>query len=320
MDLLPLQQIIKNTSLEPLGPLLTDAFLEQIRHGDFKKWRSLLAKMTNIPVSGIDFGKVIRIGCADDCEADKQSLLRDQLQAFVPWRKGPFGLFGIDVDSEWRSDLKWSRLQGHIASLQGKTVLDVGCGNGYYGFRMLDAGAELVVGIDPHIPYVAQFWAVKHFVPELPLFVLPVALEQLPSPLPGFDTVFSMGVLYHRRSPIDHLQQLKNCLKPGGELILESLYVDGEQGYCLMPEDRYARMSNVWFVPTIATAVQWLSRCGYVDTVVIDESVTSIEEQRNTEWMPFESLADALNPNDKNKTVEGLPAPRRVIVKSRRPE
>ena len=56
-----------------------------------------------------------------------------------------------------------------------------------------------------------------------------------------------MGVLYHRRSPIDHLLELKGCLQTGGELVLETLVIDGGLGEVLVPENRYAKMRNVWF-------------------------------------------------------------------------
>jgi tRNA (mo5U34)-methyltransferase len=123
-----------------------------------------------------------------------------------------------------------------------------------------------------------------------------------------------MGVLYHSRSPYAHLSQLRQCLRPGGQLILETLYVDEEAGNGLMPVDNYARMPKIWFIPSISTLLNWLDHSGYVDIEVIDESVTTIEEQRSTSWMPFESLREALDLYDENKTIEGLPAPKRVIV------
>ncbi|MCK5843119.1 MAG: DUF1698 domain-containing protein, partial [Victivallales bacterium] len=68
------------------------------------------------------------------------------LKKLHPWRKGPFNLFGVEIDAEWRSNLKWNRLSDGISPLKGKLVLDLGCGNGYYGLRMIGEGAERVVG------------------------------------------------------------------------------------------------------------------------------------------------------------------------------
>jgi tRNA (mo5U34)-methyltransferase len=319
MNLKPLQNLIDGSPLEPLLPFTNDEFLQQIRYGDFPKWRKLLSQLPQIQPSSVDFGSKVRIGIASDSDSQTLAQLRKQLLEFIPWRKGPFELFGIDMETEWQSNLKWDRLVKEISPLKSRRVLDVGSGNGYYGFRMLEEGAEMVLGIDPHIAYVAQFWLLKHFAAESPVFVLPLTLEQVPPSLNYFDTVFSMGVIYHRRSPIDHILELKSCLRPGGELVIESICVDGEAGYSLTPEKKYARMGNVWFVPSIPTLVQWLSRCGMEQISVIDESTTTLDEQRKTEWMPFDSLEDALDANTPHLTIEGLPAPKRVVVKAMRP-
>ena len=318
MDLAPLQKLIDGTPLARLGPLLDDQYLQQIGHGDLPKWRSLLAGLPELRASSVSLGSTVSIGKSGDLDPAALASLELQLREFIPWRKGPFSVFGIDIESEWQSDMKWSRLHKAIAPLQGRKVLDVGSGNGYYSFRMLEAGADLVIGIDPHIAYVAQFWAIKHFLPMLPVFVLPMMLEEMPSRLEYFDTAFSMGVIYHRRSPIEHLLQLKNSLRSGGELVIETIYVDGPEGYCLTPAKKYARMSNVWFLPSIGTLLQWLARCGFKDVQVIDKTTTTFGEQRKTDWMPFDSLRDALDPDDLHITIEGLPAPKRVVVTARR--
>ena len=39
-----------------------------------------------------------------------------------------------------------------------------------------------------------------------------------------------------------------------------------------------------------------------------------VDEQRSTEWMRFDSLASALDPNDSGRTVEGWPAPERALL------
>lgn len=319
MDFSPLHALIDHTPLSPLQPFLQQEFLQQIKHGDMARWQQRLDSLPDLHASAITLGDTVTIGTQADVSTEQHTHITEALREFIPWRKGPFSLFGTTIDTEWQSQLKWQRVLPALTPLTGRRILDVGSGNGYYGFRMLEAGAKLVVGIDPHIAYVAQFWAVKRYAPKLPLFVLPLTLEQLPSPLPHFDTVFSMGVLYHRRSPVDHLMQLRNCLRSGGELVLETLYVDGPEGYSLTPEEHYARMSNVWFVPSIKTLVRWLSRCRFTDIQIVDESVTTLQEQRKTDWMPFDSLQDALDTSRPEQTIEGYAAPKRVVVIARVP-
>jgi tRNA (mo5U34)-methyltransferase len=52
---------------------------------------------------------------------------------------------------------------------------------------------------------------------------------------------------------------------------------------------------------------------------MVDISTTSIEEQRSTDWMTFESLEDFLDPNDHSKTIEGHPAPTRAVFLAEAP-
>jgi tRNA (mo5U34)-methyltransferase len=254
-------------------------------------------------------------GHADEAN---RNALDSALRGLIPWRKGPFHLFGVHIDTEWRSDWKWQRVAPHL-DLRGKRVLDVGCGNGYYMWRMLGAGADSVVGIDPNWLFLCQFLAMKNYLPELPAWHLPLAFEELPGKLQGFDTVFSMGVLYHRRSPIDHLLDLKDCLVKGGELVLETLVVEGDAQQVLVPEDRYAQMRNVWFLPSVPALELWLRRAGFEDVRCVDVNTTSVEEQRATEWMRFQSLPEFLDPADHSRTVEGLPAPSRAVLVARKP-
>jgi len=285
-------------------------------HGDLPRWQ---AAVDALPALAIERRELAEAFFLDGtCSAVQRATLEQALKGLMPWRKGPFELFGVNVDTEWHSDWKWARVAPHL-DLAGKRVLDVGCGNGYYQWRMLGAGADCVLGIDPNWLFFCQFLAMKNYLPELPAWHLPLALEALPEKLEGFDTVFSMGVLYHRRSPIDHLLALKDCLLRGGELVLETLVVDGDASTVLVPEDRYAQMRNVWFLPAVPALELWLRRAGFVDVRCVDVSVTSIEEQRSTEWMKFQSLPEFLDPDDHGKTVEGLPAPKRAVLLARKP-
>lgn len=289
--------------------------LHKRAHGHLPKWLDIIASMPSIEPSVIDLTTdAITIGAMSDSSPEQRQQLRDGLMHFKPWRKGPFSLFGIDIDTEWQSNMKWDRVAKVISPLKDRLVLDVGCGNGYYAWRMLGVGAKMVVGIDPSWQFLMQHLALSRYIPDPNFYLLPLTLEDFPRDHQLFDTVFSMGVLYHRRSPLDHILELGSLLTKGGELVLETIVVDGEDGYSLLPAGRYAKMNNVWFLPSCLTLKSWLERCGFIDVNIADLSTTSIEEQRSTEWMSFESLDDYLHPDDETKTVEGYPAPKRVIM------
>lgn len=299
--------------LDVLPQQLQSAF-ELSQHGKLAKWQDMIECLP-VPVPSVRYpdADTVQIGTAADLTNITPDQLKAQLMQLHPWRKGPYELFGIKIDTEWRSDWKWDRLKDHIAPLQHRLVLDVGCGNGYHCWRMLGASAKMVVGIDPLMLNVMQFQLIKKMYGEAPVYVLPFGIEQIPKGLKSFDSVFSMGVLYHRRSPIDHLLELKDCLRPGGELILETLVIDGGAETVLVPEGRYARMRNVWFLPSCETLIGWMKRCGFNNIRLIDITDTTMEEQRTTEWMQFHSLKHFLDPDNPQLTYEGLPAPKRAI-------
>jgi tRNA (mo5U34)-methyltransferase len=295
-------------------PAQIERSLTPDRHGDLPQWLAVLAQLPKIQASQVDLNAdSVLAGALEDCDRPTRAHIEALLHQLQPWRKGPYTLHGIHIDTEWRSDWKWKRLCHQITPLTGRIVLDVGCGNGYHCWRMVGAGAKLVIGIDPMPLRVVQFFAVRHFMGDWPVSVLPVGIETVPPSLQRFDTVFSMGVLYHRRSPFDHLLELRGALRSGGELVLETLVIEGENGQVLVPENRYARMRNVWFIPSCLTLEAWLKRCGYREIRSIDVTPTTPDEQRRTDWMQFESLAEQLHPDQPSLTVEGLPAPRRAI-------
>ena len=285
-------------------------------HGKQNEWQAALATLPALQTAVRDFnGRAVRIGEAQALTATEHAQLLAALQALIPWRKGPYELFGIAIDTEWRSDWKWERVLPHLSSLQDRIVLDVGCGSGYHLWRMYGAGAQAVVGIDPTLLFLTQFQAIKQYAGENPVWMLPLKSEDLPDlRQKGFDTVFSMGVLYHRRDPLGHLQELRRALRAGGELVLETLVVEGDAQTVLMPQDRYAKMRNVWFIPSIALLELWLKRLNFNHIRVVDVTATSVQEQRCTAWSKGESLADFLDPQDASRTIEGYPAPLRATL------
>lgn len=187
--------------LRPGWQCLEDVLSARYRHGDLPAWQAAIDRLPIPADTEARYADTVAVtGTLNNAQHEQ---LRDCLMALVPWRKGPFEICGTTIDTEWRSDWKWQRIAPQI-DLVGAHVLDVGGGNGYYGWRMLDAGASSVIGVDPTLLFVAQFQAIDAFINDPRISVAPLALEDL-APLADaeleFDTVFSMGVLYHRRDP-----------------------------------------------------------------------------------------------------------------------
>lgn len=317
-------ELLKSLAKTPLEswrdslPALIEKGLDSKRWGDLPTWQAALEQLPQLVNSRAYYSDTISIN--GECDSITENTIETLLRQLIPWRKGPFRINELFIDTEWRSDWKWQRVLPHIAPLTNRLVLDVGCGNGYHCWRMLEAKAKQVIGIDPSPRFVMQFYAIKHFIGSAPVDVLPLALEDLPDFIPAFDSVFSMGVLYHRPGPMDHLRQLRSLLRKRGQLILETLVIDHDDqlpchlSQVLVPEKRYAMMNNVWFIPSPNTLCDWLIKCGFENPQVVDINTTSIEEQRVTDWMQYHSLENFLDPNDHTLTIEGYPAPKRAIV------
>ena len=282
-------------------------------HGDWPRWRQALDQLPFAVPATRSLGAAVSAGEPDDLAAADRLRLEAALRDLLPWRKGPFNLFGVHVDAEWRSDRKWARVAPHV-DLRGRRVLDAGCGNGYYGWRMLEAGAASVTGVDPSLLFALQHAAAAYYLGHANHLALPLRLEDLELGEP-FDVVFSMGVLYHRRDPLGHLRDLARHAHAGTVLVIESLIAPDAP---LAPAGRYARMRNVRLIPDVATLFDWLQAAGFGDAQLVDAKTTTAAEQRATAWMPYQSLADALDAEDPSRTVEGHPAPRRAIVVARR--
>lgn len=300
-------------------PAQIAAWQREALHGQFKQWNNAVEFLPDLKPAQLDLLHSVTARSEEPLSPGQLKGIETLLRNLMPWRKGPFSLYGIDIDTEWRSDWKWQRVLPHLSDLTGRTILDVGCGSGYHLWRMIGAGASLAVGIDPTQLFLCQFEAVRKLLgDDRRAHLLPLGIEQLPA-LKAFDTVFSMGVLYHRRSPLEHIWQLKEQLVNEGELVLETLVVDGDEHTVLVPGDRYAQMRNVYFIPSAPALKNWLEKCGFVDVRIVDMCVTSTDEQRRTSWMTSESLADFLDPADPTRTVEGYPAPLRAVLIARKP-
>ena len=309
-------EFTKNSNLEQFHPQLRHVLQQHYElknHGRSIEWDRALESMPQIECADYSF--------TDDsvCIVKPEHLALDSmeykqhLKAFMPWRKGPWNLLGVEIQTEWHSDWKWQRIEPHISPLEGRQVLDIGTGNGYFLFRMLGAGASLALGIDPTRIFLYQFHAAQRLLPANGAYLLPLRSEHLPA-FGCFDTVFCLGVLYHRRSPIDHIQELMSYLRPGGELVLETLVVPGDINTILVPPERYAKMANVWFLPSTEALENMLRKVGLENVRTVDVSQTTTAEQRATEWMTFHSLADFLDPNDPSRSIEGHPAPLRATL------
>ncbi len=282
----------------------------------FLRYRDPHQQLAGYPAKHVDCsGDTVIIGGPAEVNEQERQLIYSQLKSFMPWRKGPFSVFGIDIDAEWRSERKWRRLLPELPDLSGKVIADIGCNNGYYMFRMAEHHPRLVLGFEPSVQHYYCFKALNSMAGKSQLTIDLLGIEHLHLFETCFDLVFLMGIIYHRPSPIDTLRDILLALQPGGTLIVESQAIPGDAPFALFPDETYAKVPGTYFVPTGSCLCNWMKKAGFTDIRLFCTHPMTTEEQRRTEWMSFESFNDFLDPANPQLTVEGYPAPHRVFVR-----
>ena len=286
---------------------------KSLNYKNIKPLREKIASLPNIDNTHIEFGDTIKISSTFATKKQKE-YIKDLAKEMKPWRKGPFELFDTFIDSEWQSFLKYNLLEPHF-DLKDKKVADIGCNNGYYMFRMLKQKPKKIVGFDPSPLFRTQFDFINHFIKSDIVYEL-LGVEHLGIYDERFDTIFCLGVLYHRSDPIGTLKSLKKGLEKKGELFLDTFIIDAKEDMVLSPKDRYSKIPNIYFIPTVSALTNWLKRAGFQDVKLLSVKKTDTNEQRKTKWIDSQSLEDFLDPNDPNLTIEGYPAPKRAYIKA----
>ncbi|WP_024787842.1 MULTISPECIES: tRNA 5-methoxyuridine(34)/uridine 5-oxyacetic acid(34) synthase CmoB [unclassified Lebetimonas] len=287
---------------------IEDILKERQKWFEWKNIKPIYEKVAKfqVPSSKYILDDVIKI----ETEKDDKEIL-EIAKMLKPWRKGPFKINDIFIDTEWKSYIKWNIIKPYL-HLENKDILDVGGNNGYYAFRMLEMNPKSIEIFDPSALFNLQFEFINKFIKSDISYKL-LGVEHIPLYNKKFDTIFCMGVLYHRPDPITMLKELKKGLKEKGEVILDTLIIEGEEEIALSPV-RYAKMKNVYFIPTLKTLYNWLKKAKFKNIEFLGKRYTTTKEQRKTEWIEGESLNHFLS-IDQSKTIEGYPPPLRVYLK-----
>ena len=274
------------------------------------QWKTYLTSQNGKwKINNIKISDTIEINV--NIDEKKMQNIEKIAKSLKPWRKGPFKINDLFIDTEWRSYIKWNIIKPHL-NLEGKDVLDVGCNNGYYMFRMLEMNPKSITGFDPSALFNLQFDFINYFIKSGINYKL-LGVEHVPHYEKKFDTIFCLGVLYHRPDPVTMLKELKAGLKPNSEVILDTLIIEGDDEIALCPV-RYQKMKNVYFIPTLKALYNWIEKAKFKEIEFLGKRYTDLTEQRKTDWIEGESLNNFLT-EDLSKTVEGYPPPLRVYLK-----
>ncbi len=286
----------------------------------FLRFREPYESLLGLTAQFLDFDKDhVTIGARAEIDDQLHQKVYTVLKEFMPWRKGPFDVFGIEVDAEWQSQRKWARVAPVLPDLTDKVIADIGCSNGYYMFRMAAQKPKCVLGFEPYVQHYFAFKTLNQLAGQKNLFIEPFGVEDITMFAETFDVVFLMGIIYHRISPIEMLRDIRNSMKSGATLILESQAIPGDDPVALFPEKTYAKVPGTYFVPTASCLANWLGRVGFENVEYFASHPMSSEEQRKTDWMTFESYSDFIDSVNPLLTIEGYPAPIRIFFKATAP-
>jgi len=275
--------------------------------------QNAISNLSHFDNIDINFNDTIEINIPSATSKEINNI-EELAKEHIPWRKGPFKINSLLIDTEWKSYIKYNLLEPYF-NINNKIVGDIGCNNGYYLFRMLKNNPKRLVGFDPSAIFYSQFQFINHFVKSDIIYEM-LGVEHIEYYEHKFDILFCLGVLYHRSDPIAMLKSLYNALNKNGELILDTFMIDGDEEIALTPNKRYSKIPNIYFIPTIPALINWCKRAGFSSVEVLETMVTDSSEQRSTKWVYEQSLEDFLDPNDRTKTIEGYPAPKRVYIKA----
>jgi len=100
-----------------------------------------------------------------------------------------------------------------MPELEDKVICDLGCGNGYYMFRMLEYNPKLIIGIDPNMHAFLEFKAFQRFSGVDNIHFEYLRGDSMTLFPRTFDVVFCLGVLYHTNDPIGMLRDIHKSMK-----------------------------------------------------------------------------------------------------------
>ncbi|EAJ5192908.1 tRNA 5-methoxyuridine(34)/uridine 5-oxyacetic acid(34) synthase CmoB [Campylobacter jejuni] len=266
--------------------------------------------------------KALNLACNfsldDSVNLSTNSQAKDEILTITkelkPWRKGPFKIDDLFIDTEWQSFIKFNILKPFMGEISQKYIADIGCNNGYYMFKMLEFNPAKLIGFDPSIKYRLQFELINALA-KTPIKYELLGVEDLPNYGLKFDVIFCLGVIYHRSDPIKMLKDLKAGLNKNGVIFLDTMYIEDEREIAFVPNKTYSKIPNIYFVPSISALKNWCERAGFKEFEVLATKKTDENEQRKTEWIDSFSLENFLDPKDKNLTIEGYEAPKRVYIR-----
>lgn len=160
------------------------------------------------------------------------------------------------------TDQKWQRLG---VTPKDKTVLDLGCNDGWIGRYCLEEGAKRVVGVDRNWRYLEE---TRKKGVETRL----LDLDQLNRLHGRFDLVLCLATLQHLKDPARAVKEMARLTR--GEFVLEMPVWSGQKRKGWMTKDGYT-----YAFPSVPLVLDWL-KAAFKTVEQVGESVAPDDSQR----------------------------------------
>ncbi len=145
-----------------------------------------------------------------------EALFDSKADTYDSWYMTPLG--------SYEDELENALIFKHTGNVQGKTVLDVGCGTGLYSIRLSEGGADVTaVDISSKMIDIA-----RHKAQDRGQYIWydQADMARLPYENRTFDMVVSVTALEFATDPLLALMEMARVLRPGGKLIVGVLNSD----------------------------------------------------------------------------------------------
>ena len=186
----------------------------------------------------------------------------------------------IDVDSPGYNPNKWKRLEPILDSIEieNKSVLDIGCSDGYFSIECARKTSESVLGIDldplriERANFINEVFELENINFDV------VDLYDIPEN--GFDVVLGLGLIH--RVPDIHLC-LKKIAAIGQYVLLEFKTLEGDRP--ILEEAAGKTKSNkynkLYSIPTQSYVINKMEEFGMKNYLMFDDRDSSLNYKRS---------------------------------------
>jgi len=154
------------------------------------------------------------------------------------------------------------------ADLSGKSILDIGCNEGFFSFDAERRGAKRVVAIDKSSDARDKFHLIKELMHSRVEFQFADLLELDPNKLGKFDIVFFLSVFHHLRYPFQVLDRIFELTREYAIMEFVEAVPEEDLGQSVLVR-KLSKKGHLHILPTRQFTIEMLTRAGYREIEIL---------------------------------------------------